>query len=84
MGPTKVYKTKYEAPHTIRGMFGLTDTRNSTHGSGKINIRLYCTSLFTAYLFIICVLIGIINTKKVNMLIKISLLVKNKKIATSL
>lgn len=33
MGPTKVYKTKYEAPDTIRGMFGLTDTRNSTHGS---------------------------------------------------
>ncbi|XP_069944217.1 nucleoside diphosphate kinase 6 isoform X3 [Cherax quadricarinatus] len=34
MGPTKVYKTKYEAPDTIRGMYGLTDTRNSTHGSG--------------------------------------------------
>ncbi|KAG7166005.1 Nucleoside diphosphate kinase 6-like [Homarus americanus] len=33
MGPTKVYKTKYEAPDTIRGMYGLTDTRNSTHGS---------------------------------------------------
>ncbi|KAK3857936.1 hypothetical protein Pcinc_035844 [Petrolisthes cinctipes] len=33
MGPTKVYRTKYEAPHTIRGRYGLTDTRNSTHGS---------------------------------------------------
>ncbi|KAK7071022.1 Nucleoside diphosphate kinase 6 [Halocaridina rubra] len=33
MGPTKVYKTKFEAPSTIRGMYGLTDTRNSTHGS---------------------------------------------------
>ncbi|XP_047492376.1 nucleoside diphosphate kinase 6-like isoform X1 [Penaeus chinensis] len=33
MGPTKVYKTKYEAPHTLRGLYGLTDTRNSTHGS---------------------------------------------------
>ena len=26
-------KTKYEHPETIRGMFGLTDTRNSSHGS---------------------------------------------------
>lgn len=34
MGPTKVYKTKYEAPNTIRGLYGLSDTRNSTHGSG--------------------------------------------------
>ncbi|XP_068227192.1 nucleoside diphosphate kinase 6-like isoform X2 [Palaemon carinicauda] len=33
MGPTKVFKTKYEAPDTIRGLYGLTDTRNSTHGS---------------------------------------------------
>lgn len=33
MGPTKVYKTKYEAPDTLRGLYGLTDTRNSTHGS---------------------------------------------------
>lgn len=33
MGPTKVFKTIYEEPHSIRGKFGLTDTRNSTHGS---------------------------------------------------
>ncbi|KAG0711212.1 Nucleoside diphosphate kinase 6 [Chionoecetes opilio] len=33
MGPTKVYKAKYEAPNTLRGLYGLTDTRNSTHGS---------------------------------------------------
>ncbi|XP_064625796.1 nucleoside diphosphate kinase 6-like [Lineus longissimus] len=33
MGPTKVFKTIHEAPDTIRGRFGLTDTRNSTHGS---------------------------------------------------
>ena len=33
MGPTKVFKTKYSDPETIRGQFGLTDTRNSTHGS---------------------------------------------------
>lgn len=47
MGPTKVYKTKYEAPDTIRGMFGLTDTRNSTHGSGKVKIYV---QYFTIYL----------------------------------
>lgn len=39
MGPTKVYKTKYEAPDTIRGTFGLTDTRNCTHGSGEFIIN---------------------------------------------
>jgi len=33
MGPTKVIRTRYEAPDTIRGMFGLTDTRNTSHGS---------------------------------------------------
>ncbi|KAK2167498.1 hypothetical protein LSH36_27g09084 [Paralvinella palmiformis] len=33
MGPTKVYRTVYENPASIRGMFGLTDTRNCTHGS---------------------------------------------------
>jgi len=33
MGPTKVTKTRYEQPDTIRGMFGLTDTRNTSHGS---------------------------------------------------
>jgi len=33
MGPTKVIKTRFEQPDTIRGMFGLTDTRNTCHGS---------------------------------------------------
>ncbi|KAM0737148.1 Nucleoside diphosphate kinase 6 [Formica fusca] len=33
MGPTKVYQAQYNAPDTIRGMFGLSDTRNATHGS---------------------------------------------------
>ena len=33
MGPTKVYKTIYQEPGSIRGRYGLTDTRNSTHGS---------------------------------------------------
>ncbi|EZA48145.1 hypothetical protein DMN91_005530 [Ooceraea biroi] len=33
MGPTKTYQAQYNAPHTIRGTFGLSDTRNATHGS---------------------------------------------------
>lgn len=41
MGPTKVYKTQFEAPETIRGTFGFSDTRNATHGSGKIRFFLF-------------------------------------------
>ncbi|CAL1544266.1 unnamed protein product [Lymnaea stagnalis] len=33
MGPTKVLKTVYEEPLTVRGIYGLTDTRNCAHGS---------------------------------------------------
>ncbi|XP_074599807.1 nucleoside diphosphate kinase 6 isoform X1 [Brevipalpus obovatus] len=33
MGPTKVFKAIYEAPESIRGKFGLSDTRNAVHGS---------------------------------------------------
>lgn len=33
LGPTKVYKTVISHPDTLRGMFGLTDTRNVGHGS---------------------------------------------------
>ena len=33
MGPTKVFKTVYDEPNSILGRFGLTDTRNCTHGS---------------------------------------------------
>ena len=35
MGPTKSYVAQIAAPHSIRGMYGLTDTRNSIHGSGE-------------------------------------------------
>lgn len=35
MGPTKVYKTQFTDPNSLRGLFGLSDTRNVTHGSGK-------------------------------------------------
>lgn len=34
MGPTKVYRARYTSPSTIRAQYGLTDTRNTTHGSG--------------------------------------------------
>ncbi|XP_067901716.1 nucleoside diphosphate kinase 6 isoform X2 [Heterodontus francisci] len=33
MGPTKVFRARYSAPESIRGNYGLTDTRNTTHGS---------------------------------------------------
>ncbi|XP_067937947.1 nucleoside diphosphate kinase 6-like isoform X2 [Watersipora subatra] len=33
MGPTKVYKTQHEVPSSIRGRYGISDTRNATHGS---------------------------------------------------
>ena len=33
MGNTKVFKTIFDDPTSIRGMFGTTDTRNSVHGS---------------------------------------------------
>ncbi|XP_066448318.1 nucleoside diphosphate kinase 6 [Eleutherodactylus coqui] len=33
MGPTKVFRAHITAPETIRGHLGLTDTRNTTHGS---------------------------------------------------
>lgn len=35
MGPTKVFRARHVAPDSIRGSFGLTDTRNTTHGSGR-------------------------------------------------
>lgn len=36
MGPTKVYKAQFEEPNSIRGTFGLSDTRNATHGSDSV------------------------------------------------
>ena len=38
MGPTKTFRSQYEAPTSLRGSFGLSDTRNSTHGSGNNSI----------------------------------------------
>ncbi|XP_029984922.1 nucleoside diphosphate kinase 6 [Sphaeramia orbicularis] len=36
MGPTKVFRARYTSPSSIRGQFGLTDTRNTTHGSDSV------------------------------------------------
>lgn len=33
LGPTKVFKTIFSHPDSIRGQFGLSDTRNACHGS---------------------------------------------------
>ncbi|NXS52757.1 NDK6 kinase, partial [Brachypteracias leptosomus] len=33
MGPTKVFQARNNVPDSIRGSYGLTDTRNTTHGS---------------------------------------------------
>ncbi|XP_044758569.1 nucleoside diphosphate kinase 6 isoform X2 [Coccinella septempunctata] len=33
MGPTKVYKAQFDQPYSIRGQFGLSDTRNAAHGA---------------------------------------------------
>ncbi|XP_069906956.1 nucleoside diphosphate kinase 6 isoform X1 [Oryctolagus cuniculus] len=36
MGPTRVFRARHIAPDSIRGSFGLTDTRNTTHGSDSV------------------------------------------------
>ena len=33
LGPTKVFKAIHSHPDSIRGLFGLSDTRNACHGS---------------------------------------------------
>ncbi|XP_010899796.1 nucleoside diphosphate kinase 6 [Esox lucius] len=33
MGPTKVFRAHYTSPSSLRAQYGLTDTRNTTHGS---------------------------------------------------
>lgn len=36
MGPTKVFRARFTSPDSLRGQYGLTDTRNTTHGSDSI------------------------------------------------
>ncbi|XP_072003720.1 nucleoside diphosphate kinase 6 [Engystomops pustulosus] len=46
MGPTKVYRSRITAPDTIRGHLGLTDTRNTTHGSDSVESACREISIF--------------------------------------
>uniref|UniRef100_A0A673GFB8 Nucleoside diphosphate kinase-like domain-containing protein n=1 Tax=Sinocyclocheilus rhinocerous TaxID=307959 RepID=A0A673GFB8_9TELE len=39
MGPTKVFRARFTSPDTLRGQYGLTDTRNTTHGSGRVTLN---------------------------------------------
>lgn len=48
MGPTKVFKTQFDAPESIRGKFGLSDTRNCAHGSGN-NLQRFNSSTSMIY-----------------------------------
>nr|CAD7568482.1 unnamed protein product [Timema californicum] len=41
MGPTKVYQAQFSDPNTIRGSYGISDTRNATHGSGDSTCILF-------------------------------------------
>ncbi|CAH2043046.1 unnamed protein product, partial [Iphiclides podalirius] len=36
LGPTKVYKAQFQQPFSLRGMFGISDTRNVAHGSDSV------------------------------------------------
>ncbi|XP_004923943.1 nucleoside diphosphate kinase 6-like [Bombyx mandarina] len=33
LGPTSVYKAQFQDPYCLRGLFGISDTRNVAHGS---------------------------------------------------
>lgn len=35
MGPTRALDAQYTQPTSLRGLHGLSNTRNATHGSGK-------------------------------------------------
>jgi nucleoside-diphosphate kinase len=53
LGPTKVYQAQYSAPNSVRGKFGLSDTRNAAHGSG---IEYKVLVLPFTYSFLICII----------------------------
>lgn len=40
LGPTSVYKGQFENPYCLRGIFGISDTRNVAHGSGNITNKI--------------------------------------------
>lgn len=55
MGPTKVFQAQFTAPDTIRGKYGLSDTRNATHGSGNILINLFSVNNITIFVLFILI-----------------------------
>lgn len=52
LGPTKVYKAQFEDPYSLRGMFGLSDTRNVAHGSGSTIYPQFVLYLYTCIFFL--------------------------------
>uniref|UniRef100_A0A1B6JBJ8 Nucleoside diphosphate kinase n=1 Tax=Homalodisca liturata TaxID=320908 RepID=A0A1B6JBJ8_9HEMI len=46
MGPTKVFQAIFSHPDSLRGMYGLTDTRNATHGSDSMESAAREISIF--------------------------------------
>lgn len=46
LGPTKTFKTVYTHPNSIRGLFGLSDTRNAGHGSDSMDSAKQEISIF--------------------------------------
>lgn len=50
MGPTKVYQAVYSAQGTLRADYGLTDTRNATHGSdSEVSARKEISIFFPSF-----------------------------------
>lgn len=54
LGPTKVYHAQFKEPNCLRGMFGISDTRNVAHGSGK-NLLLFLKNIHSFLLLAIVV-----------------------------
>lgn len=46
LGPTKVLRAQYDDPTSLRGEFGITDTRNVAHGSDSKETVMRETSFF--------------------------------------
>jgi hypothetical protein len=60
MGPTKVYHAQFTAPYSIRGRFGLSDTRNAVHGSGEFDGQLHILPAQCRVAYITCTVSGCI------------------------
>lgn len=59
MGPTKVFRARYTSPASIRAQFGLTDTRNTTHGSGRMCVE--CHAVMQAHVYTHAKTYGLLN-----------------------